>query len=101
MKTNNLESMSVNELWSLHEQINTLLAFKMSAEKAHLEAKLRQLNGAVTSIETARRPYPPVLPKFRNPAEPSQTWAGRGKRPRWLSAYLRKGKKLDDFRIAS
>jgi DNA-binding protein H-NS len=101
VKTNNLESMSVNELWSLHEQINTLLAFKMSAEKAHLEAKLRQLNGAVTSIETARRPYPPVLPKFRNPAEPSQTWAGRGKRPRWLSAYLRKGKKLDDFRIAS
>ena len=68
MRTNNLESMSVNELWSLHEQVNSLLSSKMSAEKAHLEAKLRQLNGAVTSIETARRPYPPVLPKFRNPA---------------------------------
>lgn len=101
MRTSNLESMSVNELWCLHEQVNSLLSSKMSAEKAHLEAKLRQLNGAATSIATVRRPYPPVLPKFRNPLEPSQTWAGRGKRPRWLSAYLRKGKQLDDFKIAS
>jgi DNA-binding protein H-NS len=101
MKTDILVSMSANELWALHERVNSLLSSKMLAEKAHLEAKLRQLSGAVSSIETARRPYPPVLPKFRNPLEPSQTWAGRGKRPRWLSAYLRKGKKLDDFKIAS
>jgi DNA-binding protein H-NS len=94
--------MSISELWSLHEQVNSLLASKMTAEKARLEAKLRLLSGAVISIEkTGRRPYPPVRPKFRNPAEPSQTWAGRGKRPRWLSAHLRNGKTVDDFRIAS
>ncbi|HTE96912.1 MAG TPA: H-NS family nucleoid-associated regulatory protein, partial [Bradyrhizobium sp.] len=34
-----------------------------------------------------------------NPAKPSETWAGRGKQPRWLTAQLRAGKKLDDFRI--
>ena len=101
MKTDILKSMSISELWSLHEQVNSLLASKISAEKARLEAKLTQLSGAIVAIETVRRPYPPVRPKFRNPVEPSQTWAGRGKRPRWLSAYLRDGKKVDDFRIAS
>ena len=101
MKTNILKSMSIGELWSLHEQVNSSLASKMLAEKARLEAKLKRLSGAIVSTETVRRPYPPVRPKFRNPVEPSQTWAGRGKRQRWLSAYVRDGKKVDDFRIAS
>jgi DNA-binding protein H-NS len=99
MRTNNLESMSVNELWSLHEQVNSLLSSKISAEKARLEAKLRQLSGAVTSIETPRRPYPKVLPKFRNPKNRSETWAGRGKQPRWLVAQLHNGRKLTDFSL--
>ena len=37
--------------------------------------------------------------KFRNPADPAQTWAGRGKRPRWLQEALRQGAKLDDFAV--
>ncbi|MEP7044307.1 MAG: H-NS histone family protein, partial [Dokdonella sp.] len=34
-----------------------------------------------------------VKPKYRNPADPSATWSGRGKRPRWFSAALAAGKK--------
>jgi len=41
-----------------------------------------------------------VPPKYRNPADPSQTWAGRGQPPRWLAAELKSGKKLEDFLIA-
>ena len=33
-----------------------------------------------------------VAPKFRNPANPSETWSGRGKRPRWFNAALKSGK---------
>jgi DNA-binding protein H-NS len=75
------------------------------AEKSRLDQQLRQLvePGAtpanVKKMPHARRPYPQVLPKYRNPAEPSETWAGRGKQPRWLTAQLRSGKQLDDFRI--
>ena len=92
----NLKSMSIEDLWSLHEQLDSVLASKLSAEKAELEKKLGQLK---TPLTTARRPYPPVLPKFRNPKRPSETWAGRGKRPRWLTAELRNGKQLNHFRI--
>jgi DNA-binding protein H-NS len=101
-----LKSMPTDELWSLQELITSELVHKISAEKARLEQRLRQLgqraaaNGA-QKISHARRPYPQVFPKYRNPAQPSETWAGRGKQPRWLTAQLRSGKKLDDFRIKS
>ena len=41
-----------------------------------------------------------VAPKYRNPANPAETWAGRGLRPRWLTAAIKGGKKLEDFAIA-
>jgi DNA-binding protein H-NS len=97
--------MSVDELCSLHERVTSVLARKISAEKGRLEQRLRQLGqGVLTSdehVSRARRPYPKVVPKYRNPNRPSETWAGRGKQPRWLTAQLRSGKKLDDFRIES
>jgi DNA-binding protein H-NS len=75
-----------------------------SAEKARLNQRLRQLDLGVAphhveKMSHARRPYPQVFPKYRNPAEPTETWAGRGKKPRWLTAQLETGKQIDDFRI--
>jgi DNA-binding protein H-NS len=71
--------------------------------KEGLEDWLAQLNGRFrveqTSETPERRSYPTVFPKFRNPEQPSETWAGRGKKPRWLVAQLKSGKQIDDFRI--
>jgi DNA-binding protein H-NS len=98
-----LESMSVDQLWSLHEMIASELARKITAEKERLEQRLRELglSEADTSKIPAkpRRSYPKVRPKYRNPERPKETWAGRGKQPNWLKAQLRSGKKLDDFKI--
>jgi len=99
-----LKSLSTDELWLLHEKITAKLARKLSAEKRMLEERLRLLQK--TPVEqgvraSERRPYPPVFPKFRNPDEPSETWAGRGKLPRWLRKQLGSGKRIDDFRIGS
>jgi DNA-binding protein H-NS len=97
----NLESMSADELWSLHEKISSLLAEKISAEKVRLEERLRKIGSAndAINVHRQRRPYPKVLPKYQNPKNRSETWAGRGKQPRWLVAQLRSGKKLADFQI--
>jgi DNA-binding protein H-NS len=103
MTNQELKSMSVDALWSLHEQVTSVLARKIADEKSQLDHRLRQLglnaSGSAKKTDHARRPYPQVFPKYRNPAEPGETWAGRGKTPRWLTAQLRSGKKLDDFRI--
>jgi DNA-binding protein H-NS len=104
MKRSDFESKPTDELWMLYQEITAKLAAKICAEKEVLENRLRLLAkfGVEQNVEKSeRRPYPIVLPKFINPAEPSQTWAGRGKQPRWLTAQLRSGKRIDDFRIES
>src|ERR1700739_227393 len=107
-----LKSLSVDELWALHEKVGSLLSEKITAEKRELEQRLARLNGAqldkaamtravlqVGERRNGRRKYPPVLPKYQNPKDPSETWAGRGKQPRWLVSQLKAGKKVDDFLI--
>ncbi len=95
MKRTELDRMSTDDLWSLHVEISQLLQQRIQMEKLHLEQRLKQLQAPVSG----HRPYPTVAPKYWNPEEPSQTWAGRGKQPRWLVAQLRSGKRIDDFRI--
>jgi DNA-binding protein H-NS len=101
MNSDDLELMSIDELWALHKEIDAVLTRKISAEKRHLDQRLRQLGaGAIEfKVRRERRPYPRVLPKYQNPDKPSETWAGRGKQARWLTAQIRSGKKLEDFQI--
>ena len=40
-----------------------------------------------------------VAPKYRNPQNPSETWAGRGQQPKWMASQIAAGRKLDDFLI--
>jgi DNA-binding protein H-NS len=93
------KSLSLAELGTLRDQVRDILLVRMTEKKRTLEARLRLLERP--GKKRARRPYPKVLPKFKNPDLPSQTWAGRGKQPRWLAAQLRSGKQMNDFLIHS
>jgi DNA-binding protein H-NS len=103
MKRSDVEILSTEELWVLHQKITATLKAKIIAENKVLEDRLSQLIGRFrveqTSETTERRSYPTVFPKFRNPEQPSETWTGRGKKPRWLTAQLKSGKQINDFRI--
>jgi DNA-binding protein H-NS len=96
MDTNDLKLMPLAELWKLREEVTVRLRSKLVAERAKLEDRLRQLR---PQDHRMRRPYPKVFPKYQNPKNPTETWSGRGRHPRWLSPQLRSGKKLDEFRI--
>lgn len=52
--------------------------------------------GAQKRKKTTRKA---VEPRYRNKSNPSETWTGRGKQPRWLVAEIEKGAKLEDFLI--
>ena len=84
IKKANFASMSVDELWEIHEEISKLLEAKILTEKKMLERRLISLHPAKTDLK-AHRPYPPVVPKFANPDDPSQVWSGRGKPPQWVT----------------
>jgi DNA-binding protein H-NS len=99
MEPQDFESMSVDELWSLHESVASVLTRKISAEKARLDERLSQLGVDVAHHPARKTTSTALFPKYRNPAEPSETWVGRGRHPRWLIAQLRSGRQLDEFRI--
>jgi DNA-binding protein H-NS len=52
---NDLKSMSVDELWKLHEEVTVELAQKLQSEKARLKQRLRQVRGT----DNVSRPYHP------------------------------------------
>jgi DNA-binding protein H-NS len=100
--------MSLDELWVLHEEVSALLLNRIQAEKLELERRLAILSGdskvlgdssgASALKMSGRRRYPRVLPKYQNPTT-SETWSGRGKRPRWMVAALDDGMDMESFRI--
>ena len=104
-----LDVMSIDDLWSLHEEISGVLSARIKAEKQELEKRLAVLGGGMAALADSsgsaggpagkqRRKYPRVLPKYRNP-QTSETWSGRGKRPRWLVAAMKSGRRIEEFRI--
>src|SRR3984893_4295414 len=111
MRKLDLDAMQFDELWLIHEELTKILSDRIVAEKRELEKRLAKLNrveiirepGSANPLSmadrTPRRKYPKVLPKYCNPLAPSETWSGRGKRPRWLVAALKTGHRLDEFKI--
>lgn len=101
----NLKSMSIDALVDLKGKIDAVLTAKVQDKRRSLESELSSLSrvdGTGRSrISFGRGIRGKVAPKYRNPENPSETWAGRGLKPRWLAAALKSGKKLDDFVIGA
>jgi DNA-binding protein H-NS len=97
--TGNLKSMSIDKLSNLKHQVEAALASKVAETRRALESDLADLTRFVQT--RGRGAGGKVAPKYRNPENPSETWAGRGLRPRWLAAALKRGKKLEHFSIAA
>jgi DNA-binding protein H-NS len=101
--------MTVNELWQLLEDLSHILSVRLTAQIRELERRLIHLrhDAKIRPSESAsemaapreRRAYPRIFPKYQNPHEPSETWSGRGKRPRWLKAALKTGRAIEEFVI--
>jgi DNA-binding protein H-NS len=97
-------SMSVETLLKMRDDIGKVLSSKVG----QLESQLAALGkgGWITSGKKAvGRPRGSkmkgrkVAPKYRNPKDPSETWAGRGAMPRWMAAQIKAGKKREYFAI--
>ena len=65
---------------------------RLSAESGHAPGISRTVFGRGSALKGRK-----VAPKYRGPG--GETWAGRGARPRWLTALIKQGRKLDEFAI--
>jgi|SRR5262249_16233789 len=97
----NLKSMSIDKLSKLRSQVDAALNARVIEERRNLQNQLGRLSHLSGSGLKGVRggPRGAVPPKYRNPENPAETWAGRGLKPRWLAAALKQGKKLEDFSI--
>jgi DNA-binding protein H-NS len=99
-----LKSMSVEKLRDLKSKVEAAIHSQLIERRRELESELSKLaryDGGRGRGKMGRGGAGgSVAPKYRNPENPSETWAGRGLAPRWLAAAIKAGKKKEDFLIA-
>lgn len=107
-KAIHFDGMSIPELEALCEAAAERIQFLRNEERnaafAQIEEtaarlgisreELAQRFGARTRPKRARKP---ATVRYRHPADPSQTWTGRGRRPQWVEDHLTAGGKLEDL----
>ena len=102
----NLNQYSLKELKDLQAQVaKAIVSFEDRKKKealAELEDKARALGyslAELTGAPVAVRKRSPAVAKYANPADASDTWSGRGRKPRWFEAALKSGASADSMAI--
>ena len=100
-----LNAFSLKELKDLQSQVAKAISGYEDRRKrealAELEDKAKAMGFSLAELTgiTAGRKRSPSMAKYANPANAADTWSGRGRRRRWFSGALAKGKKPDDMAI--
>jgi len=97
--------MPLKELKELQGRVSKAIATFEDRKKqeaiSQLEEKAQALGFSLADLVSATkvRKRKPASPKYANPANKSETWTGRGRKPRWVEAALKGGRKLEDLTI--
>jgi DNA-binding protein H-NS len=100
-----LNALSLKELKELQSQVaKTISQFEVRKKQEALEAveaKAKAMGFSLNELlgTAGPRKRKPAKQKYANPADKSMTWTGRGRKPRWVEAALKSGKKLEDLAI--
>lgn len=104
-----LNSMSLRELKDLQVRVNRAVATYEDRRKkealAELEDKARELGFSLSELLAAQSQRPvrtraAGTAKFANPLDPSETWTGRGRKPKWFTDALAMGQSPEDMAVA-
>lgn len=102
----NLDKMSLKDLTDLEQALGKAIAGARDRDRVEVKAKIEALAAshgfAVSELfgnVRGRGRGSVSAAKYANPDNRSQTWTGRGRKPNWLVARLKKGAKVEDFTI--
>ena len=100
-----LNSLSLKDLKDMQSQVARAISGYEDRRKKELIAELDEIAKAkgfsfaeLTGAVPGRKLSPSVA-KYANPANAADTWSGRGRKPRWFSEALARGKKPEDLAI--
>jgi DNA-binding protein H-NS len=99
-----IDRMSFRELQDLEAKIRRAKSAAQEKTRTDLKEKVEAMVAAagfkITDLFGGRGGKGrKVAAKYANPDDPSETWTGRGRKPRWLAAKLKDGDKMDKFLI--
>lgn len=77
----------------------TLKDAKRMAAEVGFEATFTKIGKPAAGAGKAFAPRGPARQKYCNPDNPAETWAGRGRPPKWAQAALEAGQRLEDLAI--
>ena len=104
----NPEAMTFDELLAFRERLVGMIARMATSARRQLQAQIARLDGLTSGGKGGRplgaqRPHAlqgrKIPPKYRNPTNPSETWAGRGMMPSWMREQIKRGRKPEHFAI--
>lgn len=100
-----LNGLSLRELKDLQVQVAKAIGNYEDRKKkealAELEDRARALGfslAELTGVQVARK-RAPASAKYANPENPSDTWSGRGRKPRWFEAAIQSGRPIEDMMV--
>jgi len=101
----NLDKMALAELKDLKARVARAIDSFNDRRKREILAELEEMARArgytlaeLNSLKAARK-RSASAPKYANPANPAETWTGRGRKPGWYVAAIASGKSPDDLAI--
>ena len=102
----NLNDLTLAELKKLQDDVAVAIFNYEKRKKAEALAAVEEAARAagfslkeLLGDEKLSKAKTKATPKYANPADPSQTWTGRGRKPKWVEALLASGKTLEDLAI--
>jgi len=101
------KSMNEEELAAFVANGKAELANKQAESRKGVISQIHELAKSIgakvdisfSSDAPANRRGGKVAVKYRDPANPSNQWTGRGQAPRWLQAYFQAGRTREEFAV--
>lgn len=102
----NVDKMTLKEINDLEAKLAKAKSQARDKAKSDLKDKIERLvDGSgftvaeIFGFASKGRGKGKSAAKYANPDDRSQTWTGRGRKPNWLVARLKKGADTEDFAI--
>jgi len=101
----NLLGLDDNDLIRLQDELRRVIELR---EEKKMQDALQNIKSLIEendiSIEQVKKLYEvekvPAEVKYRDTSDPSNTWSGRGKRPKWLTTAIENGFSIESFLIS-
>jgi len=99
-------NLSEAEIQALIDNAERALKERMNSKRKEVLAQIKELAASIgvtveigESDKRLERKGSKVAAKYRNPADASQTWTGRGLAPKWMQELLAAGRDKAEFEI--